>query len=152
MRRRPVISGLVLLILVGGPLMAHAQSLKARKVQHGEEQVLAEEVSYTNQVCETDIEASVDWSSIQPDALVQGERPSASCDVVLGAIESLCVDESRKREIRKRVGRVVCAKGESRSVSLKEGTLFFQFRGSAGDDFRYIRDYLTRKIAASDDE
>ena len=152
MSLRRFISGLAVLIITLSAPLAQAQSLKTRKVQYGEEQTLEAEVAYTNQVCQSDIQASVDWDSFPLEALEQGERPSGSCDIVLGALESLCGDQTRQDQIKKRIGRVVCTKGDQRTVSLKEGTLFFQYQGSAVDDFRYIRDYLAARISESDEE
>ena len=131
---------------------AGAQSLKERKAQQGEAATLASEVAYTNQICRSNIMASVDWQSFSAADYDTGAGPSGSCDAALGAIESLCADEAGKEAIREEVRRVRCIKGDSRGVELKQGTLLYQMGEGAADDFRYVRDFLKKKIAASETE
>ncbi len=129
---------------------ASAQSLKERKAQQGEAATLASEIAYTNQICRSNILASVDWQSFSAADYDTGEGPTGSCDAALGAIESLCADEVGKEAIREEVRRVRCIKGNSRGVELRQGTLFYQMGESAADDFRYVRDFLKKKIVASE--
>ena len=151
MRLGYILGGIAYLLILG-IAAGQAQSLKERKVQQGEEQSLAEEIAYTNQVCKSDIHASVDWQSFSVTDLETGKLPSGSCDAALGAIESLCTDQSGQQVVRQKVNRVVCAKGASRDVDLKQGTLLFQMDGPGGDDFRFVRDYLSEKFAASESD
>jgi len=130
-------------------LSVAAQSLKDRKAQVGAEQALESEVAYTNQVCNSTISASVDWSSFD-DAAESGSDPSARCDVALSAIENLCADEKAQAAVRERVQQVVCSKGEARDVNLTQGTLWVRMNGPSGDDFEFVRTYLEDTIGPDD--
>lgn len=129
---------------------AGAQTLKERKAQQGEAATLASEIAYTNQICRSNILASVDWQSLSAADYDTGAGPTGSCDAVLGAIESLCADEAGKEAIREEVRRVRCVKGNSRGVELRQGTLLYKMGDGAADDFRYVRDFLIKRIAASE--
>ncbi len=140
------------LVLFVFPQVGFAQSLQEKKVQMNEEETLASEVAYTNQVCGSDISASVDWQSFSSAEQDIELRLSNSCDAALSAIENLCSSENNQQAIKSQVDQVVCTKGTSRDVTLRQGTLLFQMNGPDGDDFEYIRDYLKKKISATDTE
>ena len=144
-----LICALVLFIF---PQFAFAQSLQEKKVQISAEQALASEVAYTNQVCGSDISASVDWQSFSSADRDPEFGISSSCDAALSAIENLCTSEDSQQAIKAQVNQVVCTKGASRNVTLRQGTLLFQMNGADGDDFEFIRDYLKNKISATDTE
>ncbi len=121
-------------------------------MQQTEDQTLAEEIAYTNQVCHSNIQATVDWQSFSSDDLAAGVGPLESCDAVLGALESMCTDQSGQEAVNQRVSRVVCEKGASRNVDLKQGTLFFQMDGAMNDNFQFVREYLVGTVTDTEGE
>lgn len=127
-----------------------AQSLKERQDQKSEDQKLAEEVAYTNQVCRSNIQARVDWQSFSAPEYSASAQPVASCDAALSAIESFCTDQPGQEAVRRAVNHVVCVKGSSRDVHLKEGTLFFQVESAPSDNFVFVRDYLMGEMTGDD--
>ncbi len=152
MGQRIFISIICALPLLVGPAIGTAQSLKERKAQMGQEEALASEVAYTNQVCGSSISASVDWQSFSNADLEAEQGLSGSCDAALSAIENLCANEQNQEAIRNQVDQVVCSKGSSRGVTLRQGTLMFQMDGPQGNDFEFVRDYLKKQISADDSE
>ena len=79
MTRRLIKIGLVLAPLVVVAGLAQAQSLKVRKAQQSEEAAFQSEVAYTNQICDANISAELDWSSISQ---ASPKAASGSCDAV----------------------------------------------------------------------
>ncbi len=140
------------LVLFVVPQFAFAQSLQEQKVQMSEEEALASEVAYTNQLCGSNISASVDWQSFSSADQDPELGLSNACDAALSAIENLCTSEDSQQAIKAQVNQVVCTKGVSRDVTLRQGTLLFQMSGLDGDDFEFIRDYLKNQISATDTE
>jgi len=138
--------------LVLSPALGSAQTLKERKAQLGEEEALASEVAYTNEVCGSNISASVDWQSFSNADLESDADPSGSCDAALSAIENMCTDERGQQAVKGQVSEVVCSKGTSRGVTLQQGTLMFEINGPHGDDFKFVRDYLSREFSGESNE
>ena len=130
---------------------AQAQSLKQRKQLQSQEQALQQEVDYTNQVCQSNISAEVDWQSFDAYAAPDMDGVTVSCDAALSALESLCGDQLSQQAIQERVDQVLCTKGESRDIALTEGTLMYQVNGPDMDDFRYVRDFLVSSFGDVED-
>jgi hypothetical protein len=138
----------VFFILMGLVLTsADAQTLKQRKEIKLRQSSLQNEVNYTNKVCGTDIDADVYWSSYEQFMDSESAADLHSCDAVLSALESLCADKASQEVIKKKVDQVICTKGDSREVELKEGTLMFQVDGVTMDHFNFIREYLVNTLA-----
>ena len=139
--------GYVILVMVVIATGVSAQSLQDRKMQQSDDKMLAAEIAYTNQLCHSNIEATVDWQSFSTENFAAAARPLESCDAVLGAIESICADQIGQKAVSQHITHVVCVKGASREVDLKQGTLFFQIEGSLSDNFQFVREYLIGEVA-----
>jgi hypothetical protein len=111
-------------LLAGGVSVAHAQSLKESRAQQSEERALEREAAFTQSVCGSSIDVSIDWRSAAdwPD----GASITASCDGALSALEAAC-----RKGKAPRVTRFVCA-GDGSGASLRGGTL--RYGASPGDN------------------
>jgi len=98
-----------------------AQSLKSIRAQQAEQEVLDNEVAYTNSVCGGSITAKIDWKSAAnwPD----GNSLAGACDDALGAVEAICRGAGGKAKSAK-IKSFVC-KGDSGGVSFSGSTLTF---------------------------
>lgn len=105
---------------------AAAQSLKALRAQEAEENDLAREVAYTNSVCGSGMDSSIDWRASQgwPD----GESLASACDGALGALEAVCRSRAGKARLQS-LTHFVCA-GDGAGPSLSGST--FRFGASPG--------------------
>ncbi len=113
-------------VLVFG--VASAQSLKELRVRDAEEAALDREVAYTQSVCGSSIDASIDWRSAAdwPESV----SLTLSCDGALGAVEAYCrTGEGKSRA--QRITRFVCA-GDGSGASLRGGTL--RYGATPGDN------------------
>jgi hypothetical protein len=82
--------GLAAVMVVVGTASAYSQSLKEKQYFADQGEYLAKEVPFTNQKCETKIEAKLDWSVVLAEADRKGYSPSGYCMPVLGAIRRVC--------------------------------------------------------------
>lgn len=94
---------------------ALGQSLRDLRAQESENKALAREASYTSEVCDRPLPASIDWSrSMDWPAKVS---LAEACDGALGAIETIC------RAGKKNVVRSFVCSGDGSGPSLSGGVL-----------------------------
>jgi hypothetical protein len=122
---RAVAAGVFSALLFGA---ASAQSLKELRVRDAEEAALDREVAYTQSVCDSSIDATIDWRSAAdwPDDV----SLTLSCDGALGALEAYCRTGDGKSHAQK-ITHFVCA-GDGGGASLSGGTL--RYGATPGDN------------------
>jgi hypothetical protein len=108
--------------------VASAQSLKELRVRDAEEAALDREVAYTQSVCGSSIDASIDWRSAAN--WPADVSLTLSCDGALGALEAFCRAGDGKSRAQK-ITRFVCA-GDGAGASLRGGTL--RYGATPGDN------------------
>lgn len=116
---------------------AQAQSLKSLRARDAEQDALSREIAYTNSVCDSDMDADIDWTSSAD--WPEGVGLAAACDSALGALEAVC--RSGKGKARaKSLSRFVCA-GDGAGPALRGGS--FRYGASPGvNGFSETMQYL----------
>jgi hypothetical protein len=105
---------------------AQAQSLKSLRARDAEAAALSREIAYTNSVCDSDMDAAIDWNSAAD--WPEGGSLAAACDSALGALEAVCRSGKGKARAQS-LSRFVCA-GDGAGPALRGGS--FRYGASPG--------------------
>lgn len=138
---------IILVMMAGGvfltsqPVMAQSnddRSLKELRVRQQEENILREEVAFTNSVCKVNISARINWraSVSWPNS---GKGLAKNCDGALGAIEALCRG-SKKSQVQAKIKSFQCS-GTGAGPSLSGSTLRYGAK-PGGNGFGVTKAYL----------
>jgi hypothetical protein len=120
---------------------AGAQSLKSLRAQDAEEAALSREVAYTNSVCGSDMDASIDWGASA--GWPEEESLTTACDGALGALEAICRSGAGKARASS-LSSFVCA-GDGSGPSLS-GSAFRYGATPGGDGFSETASYLDGEL------
>lgn len=105
---------------------AQAQSLKSLRARDAEEAALSREIAYTNSVCDSGMDAAIDWKSSA--GWPEGAGLAVACDSALGALEAVCRSGKGKARVQS-LSRFVCA-GDGAGPALHGGS--FRYGASPG--------------------
>lgn len=117
MKRAHIIAVASMFAFIAGPVAA--QSLKEARAQRAENEALKSEAAYTESVCGSSINASIDWRSSSD--WPENVSLAKSCDGALGALEAICRNQAGKTKAKK-INRFVCS-GDGSGPSLRGSTL-----------------------------
>ncbi|MEO0398330.1 MAG: hypothetical protein AAF224_02780 [Pseudomonadota bacterium] len=113
---------------------AVAQSLKSLRAQEREEAALADEGSYTSDVCGQSIATSIDWDSME--GWPEDESVADACGGALSALESLCRSGSAPA-----VESFVCL-GDGSGPDYADSELRYGASPDGGDAYAATKSYL----------
>jgi hypothetical protein len=117
---------------------AQAQSLKSLRARDAEAAALSREIAYTNSVCDSDMDAAIDWSSSA--GWPEGVGLAAACDNALGALEAVC--RSGKGKARAQSLRSFVCAGDGSGPALRGAS--FRYGASPGvNGFGETKSYLS---------
>lgn len=122
--------------------LAHAQdSLSDLRARQEEERKLADEASYTGNVCGMRLSARIDWGRTR--SWPEGTSIADACDTALGAVETIC----RAGDAQKVSGKIssFSCSGDGSGPSLSGSTLYFG-ASPHGNGFSATRAYLERAL------
>lgn len=120
-----------------------APSLRERQAMRDQERRLNSEAEFTSKICDTQISASIHWSSFNTRG--SGLSVVGYCDVALSAIERICRED--KSKVKGRLRSLQCGAGEKRAVELTGATLRYAVGPRpGGDDHEFVYRYLKKKL------
>ncbi|MEM8987605.1 MAG: hypothetical protein AAGC95_12885 [Pseudomonadota bacterium] len=127
-------------VILVRPMNAFSGDLARERQRAAAETILAEEISYTNEVCGADIDSTIDWESFEEAGFDNGENVADACDAGLSAIEDICRSSKTGRDgVASEISSFSCAAGLNADADLSAGV----FSYTAGNDgFDAARAYL----------
>lgn len=118
-------------------------SLRDIRHQRDQDRRFNNEVEFTNQICGTNISASIRWDSFNSRGT--GAYVVGSCDVALSAIESICRENPAR--VRGKIAHVECGTAKKRNALLQNGTLQYAVGyDTKRDDYDFVLKYLKKKL------
>jgi len=134
-------------VLLAAP--ADAQSLGQRSAQAAAEAKLAETLAATNAACGTAITARFHWETFQPEDYSPRLSLAGYCGHPLDAMRNLCEGpdgDLARGAVRTGIARFSCARGEERTMSLKDGHFAYTVNFTSSNDFFDARAFLNDNL------
>lgn len=122
---------------------ASAQTLGQKKIQKDQEERIVTEVETTNAACGSSVEFSFDWDTFRDEDYTSNYSLHGYCSPPFNAMRMICSDDLGKDAVQSKIKKVVCRRGDERTVQLGEdGTLIYTVSFNSSNDDYHVRDYL----------
>ena len=139
-------AGLIVMVTIVATADARAQSLKLRQIEAQAEVELAQEVEYTNKVCESNLTVKFDWTAVPESELGKYSASGYCKNGPLGGIRRTCDDSAGKDAVKKKIRSVTCGFGPTRSIELKDGVINYKINFESSNDTDFVFEYLQNHL------
>lgn len=127
--------------------VAHSQSLKEKEYFAAQEKYLAEQVTFTNKKCESNVVVKFDWST--PPTAEERKTYSAYgyCGAALEAMRRVCEQsKAGKDAVKQQIKSVTCGFGPQRTIALKSGAIDYKINYKSSNDADFVFEYLQNNL------
>jgi len=126
-------------------LTVDGETLRLRHTRPANEATLATRATHTNELCGSNIVASIDWSGI-PAERVKDHSALNYCEHVFDVADRICTNAPGRDAVRQQIRRIRCSYAPTRSFELKDGVFDFKSDFKASDDRSTILEYLQNRL------